>query len=65
MLGECPGGLAVKDMALSQLWHEFDPWPKDFHKPRAWPRNKQKNKPKKKKKKKKQQKNPQDVHFPI
>ena len=21
------GGLVVKDMALSLLWHRFDPWP--------------------------------------
>ena len=24
---EFPGGLVVKDPALSLLWHRFDPWP--------------------------------------
>ena len=27
---EFPGCLAVKDLALSFLWLEFDPWPKKF-----------------------------------
>ena len=27
---EFPGGLAVKDMTLSLLWHRFDPWPVNF-----------------------------------
>ena len=25
-----PGGLEVKDPALSLLWCRFDPWPKNF-----------------------------------
>ena len=35
--GEFPGGLVVKDLALSLLWlrsllwSDFDPWPGDFH----------------------------------
>ena len=32
---EFPGGLAVKDLALSLLWRGFDPWPGDFCVPRA------------------------------
>ena len=31
MGGEFPGDLAIKDPALSQLWHGFDHWPKNFH----------------------------------
>ena len=23
------------------LWHRFDPWPRDFHMPRAWPKKKE------------------------
>ena len=26
-----PGGLALKDLALSLLGLGFDPWPRDFH----------------------------------
>ena len=26
MLLEFPGGLEVKNLALSLLWHRFDPW---------------------------------------
>ena len=29
--GEFPGGLAVKDLALSLLWCGFAPWPGSFH----------------------------------
>ena len=25
-----PGGVVVKDMALSLVWHRFDPWPGTF-----------------------------------
>ena len=25
----------VKDLALSLLWHRFDPWPRNFHMPQA------------------------------
>ena len=25
-----PGGLVVKDLVLSLLWHEFDPWMEKF-----------------------------------
>ena len=28
---EFPGGLVVKDPALSLLWRRFDPWPGNFH----------------------------------
>ena len=27
---EFPGGLAVKDLALSLLWVKFKPWPENF-----------------------------------
>ena len=30
LLQEFPGGLAVKDLALSLLWQEFNPWPGNF-----------------------------------
>ena len=30
ILREFPGGPAVKDLVLSQLWHRFDPWPGNF-----------------------------------
>ena len=36
----------VKDLALSllwlrlPLWHRFDPWPPNFHRPRAQPKEK-------------------------
>ena len=29
-LGEFPGGLAIKDLALSLLWPGFDPGPRNF-----------------------------------
>ena len=29
-LPEFPGGLEVKDPALSLLWHRFDPWPREL-----------------------------------
>ena len=28
----------VKDLALSLLWHRFDPWPGNFHVPQAEPK---------------------------
>ena len=31
---EFPGGLAVKDPALSLMWLRFHPWPRNFH--RLW-----------------------------
>ena len=31
MVPEIPGGLVVKDMALSLLWPRFDPWPRNLH----------------------------------
>ena len=30
----------VKDPMLLQLWHRFDPWPVNFHKPWVWPKKK-------------------------
>ena len=39
---EFPGGLAVKDPALSLLWCGFDPWPRNFYMPRVWPKKKKK-----------------------
>ena len=32
---EFPGSLVVKDLALSALWHGFDPWPRNFCVPQA------------------------------
>ena len=26
----------VKDLALLQLWHSFNPWPETFHMLRVW-----------------------------
>ena len=40
---ELPSNLAIKDSALSLLWHKFDPWPRDFLMPRAQPRKNIKN----------------------
>ena len=40
--GEFPGGLVVKDPALSVRWLRFDPWPGNFCMPQAWPKNKEK-----------------------
>ena len=34
---EFPGGLGVKDLALSLLWLGFDPWPENFCMAWAWP----------------------------
>ena len=28
----------VKDLVLSLLWRRFDPWPRNFHMSRAWPK---------------------------
>ena len=33
-----PGGLVAKDLALSLLWHRFNPWPGNFRMPQAWPK---------------------------
>ena len=47
---ECPGGLVVKDLALSfpwlgsLLWHGFEPWPRNFCMPWARPKQKTPNK---------------------
>ena len=38
-----PGGLEVKDLALSLLWLGSDSWPRNFCKPWAWPKKKKKN----------------------
>ena len=35
---KCPGGLDVKNLALSLLWHEFNPWPRNFHMLQVWPK---------------------------
>ena len=35
---EFPGGLEVKDSALSLLWLRFDLWPRNFCMPQAWPK---------------------------
>ena len=45
---EFPGGLVVKDLALSllwlrsPLWHRFDPWPGKFHILSGQPKKKKK-----------------------
>ena len=36
-LWETPGGLVVKHLALSLLWHGFSPWLRNSSKPQAWP----------------------------
>ena len=36
---EFPGGLVVKNLALSLLWLRFDPWPRDFRKLQVQPKN--------------------------
>ena len=41
---EFPGGLLVKDLALSLLWRRFNPWPRNFCMPLAWPKKKKKKK---------------------
>ena len=43
-----PGGLLVKDLTLSLLWHRFDPWPGTF----VWRGHSQKKKKKERKKRK-------------
>ena len=44
---EFPGSLVVKDLVLSLLWLEFNPWPENVCMPQAWPKNKEKkNQPK-------------------
>ena len=35
---EFPGGLAVKDLALSLMRLRFDPWSRNFHMSQAWPK---------------------------
>ena len=37
-----PGGLAVKDLALSVLWLRFNPQPGNFFMPQAPPKKKKK-----------------------
>ena len=39
---EFPGGLAVKDSALSLPWLRFNPWPRNFHMPQVQPKKKKK-----------------------
>ena len=41
---ELPGGLAVKDLALSLLWLRFDLWPSNFHMQQAQPKEKREKK---------------------
>ena len=41
---EFPNGLAVKDSALSLLWHRFNPWPRNFCMPQTGLENKTKQK---------------------
>ena len=41
-----PGGLAVKDLALSLLWHVSDPWPRNFCMQWVQPRKKKEKKEK-------------------
>ena len=33
-LAGCNG---LKDLALTQLWLRFNPWPGNFHVPQVWP----------------------------
>ena len=40
---EFPGPQQVKELALSLLWCQFDPWPRNFHMLWAWPKKKRKN----------------------
>ena len=40
-----PGAQQVKDLVLSLLWLESDPWPGNLCKPQVWPKNKNKNIP--------------------
>ena len=39
---EFPGGLSVKDSALSLMWLQFSPWPRNFHMP--WHHQREKKK---------------------
>lgn len=39
---EFPNGLAVKDLALSLMWLEFDSWPGNFRIPWELPKKKKK-----------------------
>ena len=39
---EFPGPQQVKELALSLLWCQFDPWPRNFHMLWAWPKKKRK-----------------------
>ena len=39
---EFPGGLVLKDPALSLLWRRFDPWPRNFCMPQARSKRKKK-----------------------
>ena len=39
MVEDFPSDLVVKDLVLSLLWHGFNPWPRNFCMPWAWPKN--------------------------
>ena len=41
---EFPGGLTVRELALSLLWHRFDSWPGNFHTLQVCLKNKTKQK---------------------
>lgn len=41
---EFPGGLVAKDLVLSLLWHEFNPWPRNFCMPQVQPKKRIKKK---------------------
>ena len=49
VLAEFPGGLVVKDLALSLLWRGFDPWPGNFLMPWGWPKESKKERKKERK----------------
>ena len=40
--GGFSGGIVVKDSALSLVWLRFNPWPRNFCMPQAWPKQKTK-----------------------
>lgn len=42
---EFPGGLTVKDLSLSLLWLELDPWPGHFLLPQAWAKKEKRKDP--------------------
>ena len=44
MTGSSQVAQQVKDLALSLLWHQFDPWPGNFCMLWVWPKQKQKQK---------------------